>query len=477
MHLHITVPEDTTTEDVTMASGETAAEAPETETPVTEEARKGLSGESEAANEAEQAEDGSWAEDEPATDAENEGVVSEPAQPQPEPAAQPQPTPEPEPRRALAQWVSVNKAWRTREAAFLSGSAFSSAPTIAPDGSLTQMLAIGECYFLLYLDCSFPHPTGRRKLPARVYLVSPSIEECGQLGLVTSIRQHVDESGMCYICDDSFYREYVSYCNGVSKRPLTQSMVRLAKRWERGVTAQKARITHQQRNAEQWGAQRYDAYQGYGSAQGDSSFAQAASRRQISLGSAIFQDGRASRGLVPPRDCQRIVMSSRAFAQIYTETQARIGTETGGLLLGHYDNGTWYVIEACDPGWNGVFQVAYHEADENYENHVIAVTSRLYRHPLVFLGMWHRHPGSLDRFSGTDDVTNWQYVDTCPANGCISGLVNYDPDFRMTFYFAQQDGRRMRYTTVDVEVGDELFDRPELLQMATMADVNARDWR
>ena len=164
------------------------------------------------------------------------------------------------------------------------------------------------------------------------------------------------------------------------------------------------------------------------------------------------------------------------LTQIFCETQARINTETGGLLLGHYENGIWYVAEACDPGWNAIFQMSYHEADENYENHVCSVISRIYKHPLIFLGMWHRHPGSMDTFSSIDDITNTKYAEVC-GNGCISALVNYDPDFRMTFYYVDIKSKpRLEYTNVRFEVGDDRFSNPRVLQIASIEDVINRNF-
>ena len=170
-----------------------------------------------------------------------------------------------------------------------------------------------------------------------------------------------------------------------------------------------------------------------------------------------------------------MVLSDRAYIQIYNESRARIRTETGGLLLGHYENGVWYVVEASDPGINAKFFSAYHEGDDVYENHVCGVISRTYKHPLVFLGMWHRHPGSLDTFSSTDDVTNGKDA-VSAGNGCVSAIVNYDPDFRLTFYYVER-GRQgeVYYTRIDTQVGDGYIANKEMMKLATIADVNERD--
>lgn len=67
--------------------------------------------------------------------------------------------------------------------------------------------------------------------------------------------------------------------------------------------------------------------------------------------------------------------------------------------------------------------------------------------------MWHRHPGSFDVFSSTDDETNSKYA-LRSEHGAISALVNIDPDFRITMYHVN---RPCRYTKIKYEVGDELF--------------------
>jgi proteasome lid subunit RPN8/RPN11 len=184
-----------------------------------------------------------------------------------------------------------------------------------------------------------------------------------------------------------------------------------------------------------------------------------------------YRDGRASRGNEPNLRGKRVVISDRALVQIAGEADSKIRTETGGLFLGHYENGVWNIIEASDPGVNGIFEVAYHESDEVYQNRVCEVISRSYKYPLVFLGMWHRHPGSLDTFSGTDDITNFKHAKDV-GNGCISALVNYDPYFRLTFYYVETDeNNRVRYTRLDYEIGDEKITNKEMLELKDLSSL------
>ena len=131
-----------------------------------------------------------------------------------------------------------------------------------------------------------------------------------------------------------------------------------------------------------------------------------------------------------------VVFSERAFTSILVETQEKIRTETGGVFLGYRKGDVWYVIESIDPGPNSVFQPAYFEYDQDYINHLINKVSRLYSLQLDLIGLWHRHPGSYDSFSGTDDGTNTKYaelneqgaISTLLHTIIMSALTTYSPD-------------------------------------------------
>lgn len=150
----------------------------------------------------------------------------------------------------------------------------------------------------------------------------------------------------------------------------------------------------------------------------------------------------------------KVVFSERAFTALLSETYEKIKTETGGILLGYYDSGVWYVVEAIDPGPDSVFEVAYFEYDRAYVTHLINKVARLYKRDLSLVGLWHRHPGSFDVFSGTDDKTNLEFASRSPV-GAISALVNIDPKFRLTVYHVS--AHPQKYARVQYEVGDSLF--------------------
>jgi integrative and conjugative element protein (TIGR02256 family) len=160
----------------------------------------------------------------------------------------------------------------------------------------------------------------------------------------------------------------------------------------------------------------------------------------------------------------QVIFSERAYTAILEETAEKIKTETGGVFLGCYENGIWYVIESIDPGPKSIFQVAYFEYDQKYTEHLINKIARLYQADLTLIGLWHRHPGSLDEFSSTDGGTNSDYARLSP-NGAISVLVNIDPAFRMTPYHV---GWPLKYTKITYKVSDELI--PEHLLILKNTD-------
>ncbi len=159
--------------------------------------------------------------------------------------------------------------------------------------------------------------------------------------------------------------------------------------------------------------------------------------------------------------CETVVISNKAYNAIIRESFARHPVETGGILLGYIlDNGLWVVMEMIPPGINGVFKTAYFEYDQDFVNYLGTSVANQYKEPLQVLGLWHRHPGSMDYFSSTDDGTNSEFASKNPY-GVISGLVNIDPTFRLTMYHLNHnDGVRphnIAYTNVEIEVGDDLI--------------------
>lgn len=158
--------------------------------------------------------------------------------------------------------------------------------------------------------------------------------------------------------------------------------------------------------------------------------------------------------------CNAVVFSNKAYNAIIRETFEKEPIETGGILLGYIVDDTWVVMEVLPPGKHSVFQMAYFEYDDDFVNYLAHSVANQYERPLSLLGLWHRHPGSMDSFSNTDDGTNRTFAAQSP-NGVISGLVNVDPRLRITMYYLDKESDngfgRPPYERVDVEVGDDII--------------------
>lgn len=169
-------------------------------------------------------------------------------------------------------------------------------------------------------------------------------------------------------------------------------------------------------------------------------------------------------------NCQLVVFSDKAYNAIIRETFEWDPVETGGILLGHIlDNGYWIVMEVLPPGYgegregdNVYHEYGYFEYNRKFVNYLAKSVAEQYEIPLELLGLWHRHPGSMDHFSGTDDGTNTTFASQNPQ-GVISGLVNIDPQLRLTMYYlphaegARHYGGRPNYQEVGYEVGSDLI--------------------
>jgi hypothetical protein len=157
---------------------------------------------------------------------------------------------------------------------------------------------------------------------------------------------------------------------------------------------------------------------------------------------------------------KKIIISTQAYLSMVSEVNSYSDTETGGIFLGTIENNSWYIIESIDPGYkDSIRHQTYFEYDIAYVNHLANIRNRLYTRELILLGLWHRHPGSMDTFSGPDKETNKRFTDSLP-NGSLSALINIDPIFRITMYHISSD---LHYITLkDIVTGDEHVPREYL---------------
>lgn len=172
------------------------------------------------------------------------------------------------------------------------------------------------------------------------------------------------------------------------------------------------------------------------------------------------------------KKCRKIVISDRAYTSIVAEALSRDPDETGGILLGIIDKNTWYVVEATDPGLSTFHNRVHHEMDDKYHNHVYPVISRLYEKDLCLLGLWHRHPGMLNKFSNDDNRTNASYSEAI-GKGTLSFLLNFVPNAQITCYYLDSMGTGSYYRP-EVRIGDKYFKGTDYLVLADEKTLIAR---
>lgn len=153
-----------------------------------------------------------------------------------------------------------------------------------------------------------------------------------------------------------------------------------------------------------------------------------------------------------PHPCTRVVLSPLAWALMISQSYLNNPNETGGALLGYRDGTTVHVTVALPPGPRSQASPVMLKYNEEFQNYVFGVITELMGQKAGLLGLWHRHPGSLDRFSGVDAVAHEQFGKV--LNGeVISLLLNLDgPEGapRVTGYFV--DTKEMVYHLIPVTV-------------------------
>ena len=147
---------------------------------------------------------------------------------------------------------------------------------------------------------------------------------------------------------------------------------------------------------------------------------------------------------------KKVIISKHAYLSILAEVYERVETETGGILLGHREGETWYVLESVEPGPKSIFTPTYFEYDDAYVTYRANKLSRLYKCSIELLGLWHRHPDLMKTFSSTDDGTNKTYSEM--LDGAISGIVTLGNGFEITMYYVP---RNVRYEKIEWIVDDE----------------------
>lgn len=170
----------------------------------------------------------------------------------------------------------------------------------------------------------------------------------------------------------------------------------------------------------------------------------------------------------PHPHCTRVVLSPLAWTLMISQSYLNDPNETGGALLGYRDGTTVHVTVALPSGPRSQASPVMLKYNEEFQNYVFGVITELMGQKAGLLGLWHRHPGSFDRFSGVDAVAHEQFGKV--LNGVTSLLVNLDgPEGapRVTGYFVDKMVYHLIPVTVEETAGQLLIPAEEIIRKYT----------
>lgn len=144
----------------------------------------------------------------------------------------------------------------------------------------------------------------------------------------------------------------------------------------------------------------------------------------------------------------KVLFSERAMSSIYSEMQANINVETGGVFLGEIVDGDFYVLESVSPGPNSIHNSNSFEYDSAYLNYTINKLLGIYEENVEVVGIWHQHLSGSSTFSIHDDIMNFKFADIS-RNGIISAIMNPDAFFSIKMYYVNKNHE---YSIIDYKV-------------------------
>jgi integrative and conjugative element protein (TIGR02256 family) len=164
-----------------------------------------------------------------------------------------------------------------------------------------------------------------------------------------------------------------------------------------------------------------------------------------------------------------IRVSPQVFQTIRDITVDAGPFETGGLLLGEKKYvGNEYIItikKATGPGEKAQFSTHHYNPDiDHYREELL---NELYLNGLVYIGEWHKHPGSFNEPSYTDLNTMIEITNDDQTKDIISAIttvvdVNDDvsKDFNINFYYYRRGMKNFVPVTTDIITGPILKKKP-----------------
>ena len=149
----------------------------------------------------------------------------------------------------------------------------------------------------------------------------------------------------------------------------------------------------------------------------------------------------------------RVIVSFRAFSCIISNAETATNCETGGVLLGFYNDETFYVLEATAPGPNAVLEPTRLTTDSTYLDYEIHQISNIYADNIEIIGVWHKHNNCLNPpFSAADMVTH-KTLSTAFGKNILSLLLQdlgQANSFRLSAYEYLKDSNKTKRVEFEI---------------------------
>jgi proteasome lid subunit RPN8/RPN11 len=161
---------------------------------------------------------------------------------------------------------------------------------------------------------------------------------------------------------------------------------------------------------------------------------------------------------------RKVYVSRSALKTIFEECKKSPGRETGGALVGTFNEDRICVMEASGPGLDAVHTVASFSPDVYYlENFVKYYEERGFS----FVGQWHKHPSYIERPSGGDIAQIMEIIKDNPHLNFFVNMISIPTGrgFKVsaTIFFRDEITESGCFPSINVA---ELFLEGDVLQLA-----------
>ncbi len=135
--------------------------------------------------------------------------------------------------------------------------------------------------------------------------------------------------------------------------------------------------------------------------------------------------------------------------------------ETGGILVGSFDERMTMIIAAGESGINSIHHAVQYTSDAESDGNCLEEARKKFGDKIIPVGWWHKHPGGMDMPSSGDCIQvqklATEYNDGKPI---LMAIVNRDESKRriktsLKFYSLSSDGKLLKHGWKLVKSNDE----------------------